>query len=239
MSTTGAATPGEITHCFVLKGHDLVWSMLEGLRCPVSGKLEKSKDIENRHGRLAPGWYGVILGKSTKGVTRERYEACKKELVGCQMPPWKWKDLDQYMGCVVGIVRVAHSLPHEICQESFWAEGPVCNIISHAGWIGRPIPCKGNLGACPIKDPEALRQVREYAEISFRDGEILDTGAEKRFPYQGPSAFKKKPTKACIDLRDKDEVGNLRDFLVTSIANMKRKREELLDKEGQQGVTSN
>lgn len=27
---TGADSPATITHCFVLKGFDLVWSMLEG-----------------------------------------------------------------------------------------------------------------------------------------------------------------------------------------------------------------
>eukprot|EP00966_Prymnesium_polylepis_P233624 5403885-Prymnesium_polylepis.1 len=45
----------DIGPCLLAQGHDLAWAMLEGVRCPVSGKLEKSKDIENRHGRLAPG----------------------------------------------------------------------------------------------------------------------------------------------------------------------------------------
>lgn len=214
--TTGALEPKEITHCFVLKGGDLAWSMLEGVRCPVSGKLEKSKDIENRHGRLAPGWYGVILGKGTKGVTRERHEECKKKLVGMNMPPWKARDVTEKMGCVVGIVKIAHSLPYELCKESPWAEGPVCNIIEYAGWLGRPIPCKGNLGACPIQEEEARREVREYAEVAWRDGNILATGAEKRHPYRGPQVWpsaKRKPSKGCIDLRDKDEVGKLREFL--------------------------
>ncbi len=216
----------------------MVWAMLEGVRNPVSGKLEKSKDIENRHGRLCPGWYGVILGKSTTGVLRERYEETRRKLVGCPIPPFKW-DSKQYMGCVVGVVHIAHSLPLQLCKDSCWASGPICNIISHAGWIGRPIPSKGNLGACPIQDPEALRKVREYADIAFREGEILETGAEKRFPCLEASvwAAMKKSSNA-IDLRDKYEVGNLRDFLVTSAANTKRKREEL-DQEGQNGVTNN
>jgi hypothetical protein len=213
--STGAYTPKEITHCFVLKGFPLAWSMLEGVRCPVSGKLEKSKDIENRHSRLAPGWYGVILGKGA--ATRECYDECKKQLVGMNMPPWNWSELRRYKGCVVGVVKIAHSLPYEFCKESPWAiEDRVCNIIEYAGWLGRPIPCKGNLGACPIQDETTRREVRMYADVAWREGQILATGAEKRFPYRGPEVWlsgKRKASKGCVDLRDKDDVGKLMDFV--------------------------
>jgi len=64
MVLTGAASPEGITHCFVLKGAHLAWAMLEGEKIYGSTLCEepvtmKSKDIENRPGRLAPGWYGV------------------------------------------------------------------------------------------------------------------------------------------------------------------------------------
>lgn len=213
--STGALEPKDITHCFVLKGFPLAWSMLEGVRCPVSGKLETSKDIENRHSRLAPGWYGVIIGKGD--TTRECYDACKQKLIGMNMPPWNWVELKKRKGCVVGVVKIAHSLPYELCKESPWAiEDRVCNIIEYAGWLGRPIPCKGNLGACPIPDEETRRQVRQYADVAWREGEILATGAEKRFPSRGPQVWlkgKRKASNGCLPLRDKDNVGKLYEFL--------------------------
>lgn len=186
---TGAASPGEITHCFVLKGHDLVWAMLEGARCPASGALLSSKDIENRHVRLAPGWYGVILSKSTTGLTRTRYQETRDRLPGMHMPPWNWHGLEKYMGCVVGVVKISHSLPPELCKESVWATGPVCNVISHAGWMAAQIPCRGNLGACRIDDAEALRRVRVCAHIAWTDGKVSETGAHTRFPNCDPSVW--------------------------------------------------
>lgn len=187
---TGARSPREITHCFVLKGFPLAWSMLQGVRCPASGKLEKSKDIENRRSRLAAGWYGVILGKGA--ATRECYDECKKRMLGMDMPPWNWAELHKYQGCVVGVVKIAHSLPYAACKESPWAmEDRVCNVIEYAGWLQRPIPCKGNLGACPIPDETTRRDVREYADAAWHQGEILATGAERRFPCRGPEVWRR------------------------------------------------
>jgi hypothetical protein len=112
--------------------------------------------------------------------------------------------------------------PTLVC--AFWHVSPtsasscerVCNIIEYAGWLGRPIPCTGNLGACPIPDEETRRQVRQYADVAWREGEILATGAEKRFPYRGPQGWlngKRKASQGCLDVRDKDDVGKLFEFL--------------------------
>ena len=176
----------------------------------------RSKNIENRHGRLAPGWYGVILGKGTKNVTRDEYDRCRSLLPKMTIPPWDWKELQFRKGCVVGVVKIDHSLPHELCKHSPWAFGPVCNIISKAGWLNKPIPCKGNLGACPIKDKEVMEQVRYSAKCALADGNIFKTNGEKEHPYRGPNvwpAAKRKPSKGCIDMRDKDERGKLLEFI--------------------------
>lgn len=220
--STGAARPEEITHCFVLKGFYLAWSMLEGEKVfPNDDHDEypiaiRSKNIENRHGRLAPGWYGVILGKGKEGVTRVEYERCRALLPKMTIPPWDWKELQFRKGCVVGIVKIDHSLPYELCKDSPWAAGPVCNIISQAGWLDKPIPCKGNLGACPIKEDDVREQVRYSAKCAVSDGNIFKTNGEIEHPYRGPNvwpAAKRKPSKGCIDVRDKDERGKLFEFI--------------------------
>lgn len=226
---TGADIPKDITHAFVLKGFDLAWAMLEGekfYQCsdhttesawPVG---IKSKDIENRHTRLAPGWYGVILGKGTKGVTRDRYDECKSKLPNMLIPDWASACAQRNKGKLVGVVKISHSLPYEYCKESEWSVGPVCNVISHAGWIDKPMPCKGNLGACPIADQETRRLFQEYADCALKDGNIFRTFAETRFPYQGPAVWqkaKRKPAKGLVDLKDKDERSKLREFFIGAV----------------------
>jgi len=224
--TTGADTPEEITHCFVLKGFDLAWSMLEGEDVLKDGKkiAIHSKNIENRHGRMAPGWYGVILGKGKVGVTKERYEECKAKLPQMNIPPWGWQNLKQWTGKVVGVVEIAHSLPHEVCKQSPWAEGPVCNIISKAGWIEKPIPCKGNLGACPITDPDTRDQVRRSAKRAQESGSIYKTNGDVEHPYRGTDVWpQNRKRKAAIVLSDVDDAARLRKFLTKCVDNISAK----------------
>lgn len=220
--STGALRPEEITHCFVLKGFYLAWSMLEGEKVfPDDDSTQeptciRSKNIENRHGRLAPGWYGVILGKGTKGVTRNEYDRYQSLLPEMTMPPWAHDGLKFYRGHVVGIVKVDHSLPYELCKHSPWASGPVCNIISQAGWLDKPVACKGNLGACPIKEDDVRDEVRYRAECAYKDGNIFKTNGENEHPYRGPEvwpAAKRKPYNGAIDMRDKDERAKLFEFI--------------------------
>ena len=189
---TGAEDVDELTHHFTLKGPCLAWAMLQGQKLYGSDPLDpqpvsmRSKCIENRHGRLAPGWYGVLLGKSTDGVTRAQYDEVAAKLPGMPMPPWGSAALNAKMGCVVGVVEISHSLPYELCKHSEWASGPVCNIISNAGWISEAVPCCGNLGAAPFKDRATLNRVRELATQAKRDGGILPTGGDRQFPRKQP-----------------------------------------------------
>ena len=188
---SGASTPGEITHSIVLCGYYWAWSMLEGERDDNGDSFLASKDIENRHGRLAPGYYAVILGKGEKGVTKEKRDQCSALLpTMTSMPEWGSGSLPK--GNVVGVIKVSHSLPYDSCKESGWAMGPVCNILSKAGWIDTPIPCKGGLGAHPIKDLEILARVRKAAVSAHESGKLLKTGAETRYPPMVASGQKKR-----------------------------------------------
>lgn len=200
--STGAESPETITHAFVLNGMPWAWSMLEGQKVyssDASGGYTvsiKSKSIENRRVRLAPGWYAVILGKGRDGDTRENYEMCKAILPEMKMPSFNWPGLKFRRGCVVGIVKITHSLPYEWCKSSSWASGAaVCNIISKAGWLDKPIACKGNLGACPIKDESTLQDVRYSARCAMIDGNIFDTNGGVEYPYVKDAWNKKHQSK--------------------------------------------
>ena len=218
--STGAKSPEEITHAFVLNGMSWVWAMLEGEKVYDNDEFDalpvaiKSKTIENRHVRFSPGWYGVIFGKGMKGDTKENHQMCKLLLPEMNLPPLKWDGLEVLRGCVVGIVFISHSLPHESCKHSKWANGaPVCNIITKAGWLDTPIPCKGNLGACPIEAGETRNRVRMYAKNAVQDGNVFNTNGEVEHPYNPAVWDKKRKSKAAIDTNDPDEMHHLKAFL--------------------------
>ena len=79
----GADAPKNITHCFTLKGYYWVYAMIEGERAR-EGVMGRSKVIENRHFRITPGWYGVVVGKGMG--SRADYEMVKLTLPGMTFP---------------------------------------------------------------------------------------------------------------------------------------------------------
>ena len=99
----GATTPDKITHAFTLKGYHWAYAMLEGER--VSGKtMGRSKVIENRHFRITPGWYGVVVGNGTG--RREDYEMVRRALPGMVIPAWESQQAKSMRGKIVGIVQI-------------------------------------------------------------------------------------------------------------------------------------
>ena len=220
---TGAHSPETITHAFVLNGVCWAWSMLEGEKVVADDKSMDqpqithidSKYIENRHGRLASGWYAVILGKGSKGDTKAHYEMCTSLLPNMEMPS-ESSQLKRSRGCVVGIVKVSHSLPYEMCKDSPWANGAkVCNIISEAGWIANPIPCKGNLGACKIGDTETMRLVQESARCAKLHGRIFKTRGDKKYPARD-DAWKKRKAKGVVSTDEEAALRRFSDFLAST-----------------------
>ena len=182
---TGAESPDSISHAFVLKGYYLAYAMWDGETADGDPTSRRTKHIENRPFRLSPGWYAVILGKGKTGVTKQEAARFQALLPSMQMPPFGSAVITRQLGSVVGVVRVSHSLPQEACRHSHWANGArFCNIISEAGRLPVPIPCKGNLGACPIKDDTTLTLVRNAADGLFQKGQIFKTNGEREHPPQ-------------------------------------------------------
>ena len=221
--STGADSPGKVTHGFTLSGHDLVYAMLEGEKVKsAEGIRIKSKYIENRNVRFAPGWYGVALAKSPRC---QNIQTIQDQLPGLAIPVLRDTSVQLATGCIIGIVKISHSLLYDLCKEDPWAveDYRVCNIISHAGWLTEPVPWRGNLGAYPMAD-DVKEAVRKHAEAAFDAGLIYETGAEKLHPYRDPSVWRKKrkrtASQGCIDLSDKDENGRLREFLLGATASL-------------------
>ena len=121
----GADAPEKITHAFTLKGYHWAYAMLEGERAE-GGTMGRSKVIENRHFKITPGWYGVVVGKGMG--RREDYEMVKRTLPNMAIPTWESQQAKQMRGKLVGMVKISHSVKTEMCTTSPWAQGPVCKM---------------------------------------------------------------------------------------------------------------
>ena len=108
-----------------------------------------SKVIENRHFRITPGWYGVVVGKGMG--RREDYEMVKRTLPNMAIPTWESQQAKQMRGKLVGIVEITHRVKTEMCTASPWAQGPVCNVIANAAWLPEYVRSVGGKGVHPIK----------------------------------------------------------------------------------------
>ena len=140
-TTTGAASPGEITHAITLRGAQLTWAVLHG-----------AKRIENRHFRIAPGWYALHTGAKMDSVDSQR--PLLRKLTGV---PGEAK-LPHL--AIVGAVRISHDLAFEECQHDEWAFGPICNVISEVMELSQPVPHRGALSVWEVR-PDALERIRQ------------------------------------------------------------------------------
>ena len=97
----GADVPKNITHCFTLKGFYWAYAMIEGER-GREGVMGRSKVIENRHFRITPGWFGVVVGKGMGN--RADYEMVKRalRLPGMTIPAWESQQSKRMKGKIVG-----------------------------------------------------------------------------------------------------------------------------------------
>lgn len=87
---------------------------------------QNPKTIENRHVKLAAGWYAVSLSQAAHTSIADDI-AFKKEF-----PHFKGA-LAYTKGVVHGAVRIDRSLPQAQCAESRWslADYKIANIVSH------------------------------------------------------------------------------------------------------------
>jgi len=163
--------------------------MIEGERVQ-EGIMGRSKVIENRHFRITPGWYGVVVGKGTG--RREDYEMVKRTLPGMPIPAWESQQSKRMKGKIVGIVQITHSVKTEVCMSSPWATGPVCNIIARAAWLPTWVVSTGGQGVHPIKGGnEIVEQVR----LQARAAQVCETQGSRLHPKTDETELRGKRKK--------------------------------------------
>ena len=96
---TGAAAATEVTHGITLRGAQLTWAILRGV-----------KKVENRHFRMSPGWYALHTGQKTSSHESQH------ELIAsvAEMPP----ETELPHGAIVGAIKITHGAParHAPCM---------------------------------------------------------------------------------------------------------------------------
>lgn len=170
--STGAASPGEITHAFSLSGGHMAWAIATG-----------KKRMENRKFRIKPGWYGfgVTLTAHT-GVLEDKWY--REKYRGPNGYPGS-QAFENMKGKIVGACYVNHSLPHESCKDDEYAVEmyPIKNIITKVIPLVSVIPARGNFGTWPLSI-EARDELRLALGrlLAPGPGVILETNAKEVYP---------------------------------------------------------
>ena len=139
-AVTSAQRAEEVTHAITLRGAQLTWAVLHG-----------QKTIENRHFRMAPGWYALQTGAHMGSVASQQplLDRLARVPAEAELPHL----------AIVGAIRISHDLAFEECQANQWAFGPICNVISEVIELPRPVMHRGALSVWSIR-PDALKEVR-------------------------------------------------------------------------------
>jgi hypothetical protein len=82
-------------------------------------------------------------------------------------------------GHIIGVCRISHTLAHDECRQSKWADSrwKYCNIITEAVQLPKPIPAKGNLGKWLLNKDVQLAIAQQLQDIK-----LIPTGAAELYP---------------------------------------------------------
>ena len=136
---------GAATHAFTVQGVHLALAM-----------VTRHKLVENRSFRLQLGWFALHAGKRCDTEHGLKAEEMYPQLLSIS-------EAQDHLGHIVGLVRISEYRLPEQCSDHFWALGPLCNVISHAIRLRRPIRATGQQGIWRIQpDAQAklLHQLR-------------------------------------------------------------------------------
>ncbi|KAH8047906.1 hypothetical protein JL721_12065 [Aureococcus anophagefferens] len=167
----GAATPGEVDRAVTFKGATIAWAI-----------LKRKKVIENRPYRLpCGGWIAIHVGKGA-------FEGDYRGLVtDCRLPT-EVELMRSWQATIVGAFRVRECRRPQNCGGSFWAQGPVCNVVDAVIELKEPVSApKGKLSLWLMDD-----DVRDAVAAGLKDAPILTTRrapalrAHRRAHHAGP-----------------------------------------------------
>jgi len=111
-----------------LQGAQQVFAILRGIKL-----------IENRRWAIPKGWYALHAGAQM--INEER---AKRTIEAWpEAPP----EEELPHRAIAGLIYIDQNRKPTQCQKGYiWARGPVCNVISRAVELPRPVRCRGDRG---------------------------------------------------------------------------------------------
>lgn len=133
-----------------LQGAQQVFAILRGIKL-----------IENRTFRIPVGWHAIHVG--AQFINDERAE--RTRLAWPDAP----KEDELPHGVIAGLFYVQEHRKPEDCRPGYiWARGPVCNVISRAIELPRPLRARGSQGLWDLSDSQKADIQQQLA-----DGAVL------------------------------------------------------------------
>ncbi|KAK7241993.1 hypothetical protein SO694_00018256 [Aureococcus anophagefferens] len=158
----GAATPGEIERALTFKGATIAWAI-----------LKRKKVLENRPYRLpCGGWIAIHVGKGAfEGDYRGLVTDCRLPTEEELMRSWRAARKQgatflfrSWQATIVGAFSVKECRRPQNCGGSFWAQGPVCNVVDAVIELKEPVSApKGKLSLWLMDDDVRDARVARWA----------------------------------------------------------------------------
>ncbi|KAH8048492.1 hypothetical protein JL720_15864 [Aureococcus anophagefferens] len=188
----GAATPGEIERALTFKGATIAWAI-----------LKRKKVLENRPYRLpCGGWIAIHVGKGAfegdyRGLVTDCRLPTEEELMravaggaetgrGVPFPlvsaDFRTSDRpsERWQATIVGAFRVKECRRPQNCGGSFWAQGPVCNVVDAVIELKEPVSApKGKLSLWLMDD-----DARDAVAAGLKDAPVLTNDLGALPPYE-------------------------------------------------------
>ena len=157
-----------ITHAITFRGEEIAKLVACGI-----------KHIENRNFSIGNGTLiAIAVGKK---AADPKEVAALHTILTPHNPSVDLLTLTEptMRGHIIGVCRISHTLAHDECRQSKWADSrwKYCNIITEAIQLPKPIPAKGNLGKWLLNKDVQLAITQQLQGIK-----LIPNGAAELYP---------------------------------------------------------
>lgn len=122
-----------------LQGAQQVFAILRGIKL-----------IENRTWAIPRGWYALHAGAQM--INEERAQRTRKAWP--EAPP----EEELPHGAIAGLIYIDQNCKPRDCRKGYiWARGPICNVISRAVELPKPVRCRGDRGLWELRSSLKVR----------------------------------------------------------------------------------
>ena len=159
----------DVTHAITFRGEEIAKLVACGIK----------HYIENRNFSIGNGTLvAIAVGKK---AADPKEVAALHTILTPHNPPVDLLTLTEptMRGHIIGVCRISHTLAHDECRQSKWADSrwKYCNIITEAVQLPKPIPAKGKLGKWLLTNDTRMAITQQLQDIK-----LIPNGAAELYP---------------------------------------------------------